>query len=324
VPVQLLTSLDGEIAFDLDPEVAPSAAGPTRISDEVTVDDVALLARAATGMLATYEVRLGGAAAGIRPRLLDTRRQTAERWREEVRSLVESRRFVPLEDADPGGTARARAVVAAAEAWLGTLDGRTVAVATLDRVGRAVVHEVTRRGALVVAVATDRGAVARPDGFAPDELDAARAEHGPSFVHQLALDVHAAREVHELRVDVLVPASAVGVLDHALAPRVQAGVVVPAHLVPCTQRGLDALRAERVAVLPDVVTAGGAVLARTSPPGLTPDERLRRIDREVGERIDAARLAKVDPIRHAALLADTFLSTWVPAEHRHELPVLAP
>jgi glutamate dehydrogenase/leucine dehydrogenase len=129
--------------------------------------------------------------------------------------------------------------------------------------------------------------------------------------------------VHELRVDVLVPASGVGVLDHELAPRVQARVVVPAHLVPCTGRGLDALREAGVAVLPDIVCAGGALLAHQTSPALTPAEALTRVEREVGERITAARMAKVDPVRHATLLADTFLSTWVPADQRPDGPAVS-
>ena len=112
-------------------------------------------------------------------------------------------------------------------------------------------------------------------------------------------------------------------LDADLAGRVQAAVVAPASNVPYTRDGLDVLRRNRVAALPDFVCNGGAVLAYRSSPGLTPDEVLRAVDREIGERIEAAKVAKVDPFRHATLLADTFLTTWVPAEHRPDGPALA-
>ncbi|HEX4901685.1 MAG TPA: hypothetical protein VFV42_02680 [Acidimicrobiales bacterium] len=324
MPLHLLTSLDGEIAFDVDPEVVPVAAGPTRIAEGVTSDDARSLARAATFLLGTFEERRAGAAATIRPRLLDSREQTGQRWCEEVAPLVASERFLPLERSDPDGTARAVGVVAAATAWLGDLEGRTVALGSFDRVARAVAAEAVRRGARVVAVATERGAVARSEGFEPVELEDARSEHGPSLVHHLDLEVHPARDVHELRVDVLVPAMRVGVIDHELAPRIQARVVVPAHLVPCTGRGLDALRAARTTVLPDIVCAGGALLAHQTSPALTPAEALARVEREVGERITAARLAKVDPVRHATMLADTFLTTWLPPEHRPDAAAVAP
>lgn len=347
--VHHLTSVDGEIVFDLDPDVVGTCAGGTRMADDVTVDELALLARAMTYKFAVYEVRLGGAKAGIRPRLLDSREETLQRYRDEIRPLVDAARFLTAADLgtstadfaelddEPGPTifdqvvdgvgfeelVTGRGVVAAAEAWLGSLEGRTVAVEGFGKVGHGVVREVLRRGGRVVAVSTIRGAVARSGGFALDELLDARAEHGDAFVHHLDLDVHPARELHELRVDVLVPGARVGVLDGELAPKVQATLVAPAANVPWTAAGLEALRANGVVTLPDYVCNGGAVLAYQAPRGLTADEVLRRVDREVGERIEAAKLARMDPFRHAAVLAETFLATWIPAEHRPDGPAVA-
>lgn len=324
MPVHALTSLDGEIVADLDPGVAPETAGPTRFAADVAADQLALVARATTYQLATFGARLGGAAAGVRPRLLDTDAETRDRWCVEVAPLARDGRFTPLERADPDGALRGRGVAVAAEAWLGSLEGRTVAVEAFDDVGHAVAREVVRRGGLVVAISTARGAIARSGGFAVDELADARADHGDAFVHQLGLDVHLPRELHELRVDVLVPGAHVGVLDAEVAGRVRAGVVVPGAAVPCTSAALAALRAAGIAVLPDVVTTGGAAVAHLAPPGLTPDEVARRVDREVAERIEAARLARMDPIRHATTLAETFLSTWLPEPHRPDGPAVAP
>lgn len=347
--VHHLRSVDGEIVFDMDPEVVSPAAGGTRMVDDVTVDELALLARAMTYKLAVFEGRTGGAKGGIRPRLLDSRAQTLERYCDEVRPLVQAGTFrtgadlgtttadfAPLEDGTPSvfdevvdgigfeELVTGRGVVAAAEAWLGTLEGRTVALEGFGKVGHGVAREVVRRGGRLVAVSTLRGAVARASGFDVDELVQARAEHGESFVHHLGLDVHLPRELHELRVDVLVPGARVGVLDAELAGRVQAEVVAPAANVPYTVGGLAALRANRVAALPDFVCNGGAVLAYQSSRALTAAEVLRRVDREIGERIDAARMAKMDPIRHAAMLAETFLATWVPADQRPDGPAVAP
>jgi len=247
VHVHHLRSVDGEIVFDLDPDVVAPAAGGTRMVDDVTVEELALLARAMTYKLATFEARIGGAKAGIRPRLLDSRAETIARYCDEVRPLVEGGRF--LTGADLGTTSAdfaalerrsgpgifdhvvdgvgfeelvtGRGVVAAAEAWLGSLEGRTVAVEGFGKVGHGVARDVVRRGGRVVAVSTLRGAVATAAGFDVDELVEARREHGDAFVLHLGLDVHRPRELHELRVDVLVPGARVGVYDEALA---EAGV----------------------------------------------------------------------------------------------------
>lgn len=348
--VHHLTSVDGEIVFDLDPEVVQPAAGGTRLVDDVTVDETALLARAMTYLLATFEIRYGGAAAGVRPRLLDSRAETMQRYGEEILPLVEASRFLTGPDmgtgvadfaglaADPAPTVMdavvdgvgfeelvtGRGVVAAAATWLGGLERRTVAVEGFGTVGHGVAREVVRRGGRVVAVSTLRGAIADAAGFDVDELVEARAEHGEGFVHHLGLDVHLPRELHELPVDVLVPGARTGVLTAALAERVQAKVVCPAAHAPYTGGGLDVLRRAGVVALPDFVCTGGAVLAHHAPPGLTPDVVLGRVEREIGERIESARLAKMDPVRHAAMLADTFLATWIPAELRPDGPVVAP
>ncbi len=348
--VHHLTSVNGEIVFDLDPEVVGVTAGGTRLVDDVTVDEVALLARAMTYKFAVFERRIGGAKAGIRPRLIDTRAETIARYVEEIRPLVEARRF--LTGADLGTTTAdfdalrtdrspsvfdevidgigfeevvtGRGVVAAAVAWLGDLEDRTVAIEGFGKVGHGVARAVVHQGGRVVAVSTARGAIAHAKGFDIDELVEARDEYGEAFVRHLGFEAHPARELHELDVDVLVPGARTGVYDAELAAKVQARVVAPAANVPYTSKGIEALRANGVVTLPDFVCNGGAVLAYQAPRGLPVREVLAMVEREIGDRIEAARLSKVEPFRYATTLADTFLTTWVPAEHRPDGPALAP
>lgn len=349
--VHHLTSVDGEIVFDIDPDVAGTTAGGTRMTDDVTVDEVALLARAMTYKFAVFELRMGGAKAGIRPRLLDTRAETLARYCDEIRPLVEQRRFLTAADlgttnADfaslspglDGGTrvmeeeldgvpfgelVTGRGVVAAASAWLQGLEGRTVAIEGFGSMGGGVARDVVRRGGKVVAVSTLAGAVADGAGLDVAALFEARAEHGDDFVNHLGLELHRPAELHGLPVDVLVPGARTGVYTAELAAEVQARVISPAANVPYTAAGLDVLRRNGVAALPDFVCNGGAVLGYHAPPGLPPHEVLERVDRLIAERIDAARLAKMDPIRHATVLADTFLTTWIPAAHRPDGPATA-
>ena len=349
--VHHLTSVDGEIVFDIDPEVCGTAAGGTRAADDVTVDEVALLARAMTYKFAVFELRMGGAKAGIRPRLLDRHSETMARYCDEIRPLVESGRFrtaadlgtrsedfAPLADVDaPPAVMReviegipfeqlvtGRGVVSAAAAWLGGLDGRTVAIEGFGAVGGGVAREVHRRGGRLVAVSTLHGAVADGAGLDLDALFDARAEHGDRFVQHLGLEVHRPRELHGLAVDVLVPGARTGVYDAELAASVQASVIAPAANAPYTVGGLDVLRRNGVTALADFVCNGGAVLAYTAPRGLSATEVLARVDRLIGERVEDAKVARMDPIRHATTLADTFLSTWIPEEHRPDGPALAP
>ncbi len=349
VHVHHLTSVDGEIVFDIEPEIAGITAGGTRVADGVTVDEVALLARAMTYKFAVFEQRLGGAKAGIRPRLIDTHADAMARYCDEIRPLVEARTFLTGADLGtvtsdfdplrpPGSTSvfdevidgvgfeelvTGRGVLAAADAWLGGLEGRTIALEGFGAVGGGVARDAMRRGARLVAVSTVEGAVADGTGLDVDALFEARAEHGERFVHHLDLEVHRPAELHRLPVDVLIPGARTGVYDAEVASRVRARVIVPAANVPYTEAGLAVLRAAGVTPLPDFVCNGGAVLAYRSPPGLPVHEVLARADRLIAERIADAKVARMDPFAHAVLMAETFLSTWIPTEHRPPGPALA-
>jgi glutamate dehydrogenase/leucine dehydrogenase len=357
VVVHHLSTVDAEIVFDVDPEVVGGCSGGTRVADDVTVEELTLLARAMTYTFAAFEIRVGGGAAGIRPRLLDTHDETMARYRGEIRPLVEAGRFLTTPDlgstaadfvsltmtGDEHGTSRhrvggrtgdraqtalelqalGRGVVAAAEAWAGALEGRTFAIEGFGSAGAAVAAEVRRRGAKVVAVSTSAGAVADGAGLELADLLDARAAHGARFVHHLGLDVHRPRELHGLAVDVLVPGARPGVYTAEVAAGVQAEVISPVAMVPYADGGLDVLRRNRVAALPDFVANAGAELCRRAPGGLTPQEVLGRVDRLVSERVHEARMARMDSLRHATVLADTFLATWLPPEHLPDGPAQA-
>src|SRR3546814_17833254 len=67
VQVHHLRPVDGEIVFDMDPEVVSPPAGGTRMVEDVTVDELALLARAMTSPPAVFAGRLAGPNAALRP-----------------------------------------------------------------------------------------------------------------------------------------------------------------------------------------------------------------------------------------------------------------
>lgn len=347
--VHELTSVDGFIVFDIDHEVVTTSAGGTRVADDVTVDEAALLARAMTYKFAAFEARLGGAKAGIVPRLLDDHADTMRRYCDEIRPMVERREFLTgadlgtsnrdfdaLDD-DPSGVMASsvdgvpfedlvtgHGVVAAARAWLGDLDGATIAIEGFGKVGSGVARAAVAAGATVVGVATLHGAIGVAEGFDLDDLLAARAASGDYFVRTLGLDVRPPQDVFRLPVDIVVPGARTGSLNADVAPRVRARVVAPAANVPYTAAGLDSLRSKGVACLPDFVCNGGAVLGFRSPRGLRPDEVLTRIGRLVSDAVRPAREARLDPFDAAVASAELFLSTWLPPEAMPDGPALAP
>lgn len=320
--VRHLSSVDGELVLDLDAAGAP-ATGPVVLDPDLDVDGTTLHARAATYRAAVFEERVVGVAVGVRPRLIDGPAETLRRLREELDGLDDAARVRPVLPSPETDALTARSVVAAAAAWFGGLDGRSVAIAGYDERRAPIAAEVARRGGRLVGVSSEHGAVADGAGLDPVALEAARSDHGSLFVTELAgLELHRADELPSLAVDVLVTTGGVGSMDAGLAAAVGAAVVVPATGVPYTAAGIDELRRQRIVPLPDVVTTAGPALVAASPAGLTHDEVLGRVDRLVTERIEGARLAKIDPFRYVTTLADTFLTTWVAADERPDAVAL--
>ena len=306
--LQHLTSVDGEIVWDVDPDVVAGARGRVYLREGLTVDDGARLARAATDRAALFEERVVGAAATIRPRLIDTVEETLARFRDEVGELEAADRFHPADEpADP-----APGVVAAIDAWFDGLAGRRVALVGLDDLGLSVADSVVDRGGRVVGVSNRSGAVATSAGLDPRELRSARSAHGDLFITDLGLELHLPDELLGLAVDAILIGGGVGVVDRELAGVIGADVVVPTSDAAYTAGGLDELRRRRVVPLPDLATTAGPMLEASAPGGLTPAERTTRAERLIADRLGGARLSKVDPVRYVETLADTFATTWVP------------
>ena len=294
--LQHLTSVDGEIVWDVDPDVVAGARGRVYLREGLTVDDGARLARAATDRAALFEERVVGAAATIRPRLIDTVEETLARFRDEVGEPVEPR-------IDRRDHTRGR---------IGGLAGRRVALVGLDDLGLSVADSGVDRGGRVVGVSNRSGAVATSAGLDPRELRSARSAHGDLFITDLGLELHLPDELLGLAVDAILIGGGVGVVDRELAGVIGADVVVPTSDAAYTAGGLDELRRRRVVPLPDLATTAGPMLEASAPGGLTPAERTTRAERLIADRIGGARLSKVDPVRYVETLADTFATTWVP------------
>ena len=207
-----LSSVPGFVVFDL-PGVRISAGG-TRLAPDVSVAEVALLARAMTYKFAVLGAQVGGAKAGVRGDPADRAARAAlmARFCAEIAPLAADGRlltgpdmgtteedFAPLRERRAAPEAISAVVdgvpfedlltgygvAVAAEAALDAgsggghrghrgWDGRTVAIEGFGKVGGGVAHEVTRRGGRVVAVSTLAGCVTDPSGLDVELLLALR------------------------------------------------------------------------------------------------------------------------------------------------------
>jgi glutamate dehydrogenase (NAD(P)+) len=315
-----LSSVPGFVVFDM-PGAAMSAGG-TRLAPDVSVAEVALLARAMTYKYGVLGVQVGGAKAGVRgdPSDLVGKADLMARFCAEIRPMADEGRlmtgpdmgtaeedFAPLREnrAVPGaisavvdgvpfedvltGYGVAAAAAAALDALSGLSgggwDGRSVAIEGFGKVGGGVAREVVRRGGRVVAVSTLAGCIVDVSGIDVERLLSLRGLHGDGCVARYGLPVSPTARLFDVDADVVVPGTRPGAISARVAGALAAGVrvIAPAANVPYTAAGAEVLRTRGILALPDFVCNSGAVLGYRSAPDAEPARVLAEVGSRIGE-----------------------------------------
>lgn len=142
------------------------------------------------------------------------------------------------------------------------LAGKRVAVQGFGKVGAHAARALEARGAVVVGVGEQDGAVHAPDGLDVDDLLAHRREAGTILGFPGARDLERPADVLEVDCDILVPAALERQVTAANAPRVRAAVIAEGANGPLDAEADLALREAGRLVLPDVyANAGGVVVS---------------------------------------------------------------
>jgi glutamate dehydrogenase (NAD(P)+) len=343
-----LRSVPGFVVFDLPG--APMSAGGTRLAPDVSIAEVALLARAMTYKYGVVGAQVGGAKLGVRGDPADRAGRAAlmARFCAEIAPLADTGRL--LTGPDMGTTEedfaplrRNRAVPAAisavvdglpfedlmtgygvtvaAEAALGALrgggnrgwDGRSVAIEGFGKVGGGVAREVTRRGGRVVAVSTLAGCLTDPSGLDVERLLALRREHGDACVRHYGRPPVPPEELFTTAgAQVIVPGTRPGMISARTAGALPEGVLViaPAANVPYTAQGADVLRQRGIVALPDFVCNAGGVLGYRAAADATPDQVLAAVGATLTDLVLEVMDHPDGPLAGACERADTFLRGW--------------
>src|SRR5262245_40244250 len=278
VDVLKIDETDAFVVRDLGPDVP--ASGAVRLAPKILQEGAELLARALTYAFASFEQPRSGASAGINTPP-DGRTEAVAAFVAGVRPLVESGALVldpakgveaedlaPLAAVDPrpalyhehGADLRGLGAALCADAALG-LDGQDVVIEGFDAAGSELAKAVSDRGGRIVGINTAKGAVVQPDGLDAALLAQTWSEHGADLVEHLDALKQAGGELWKQPAAVLFCGSKAGVVDHDLAARLEVRAVVPSGPVPVTAKALAALRRDDVVVLPDFISASGALFA---------------------------------------------------------------
>lgn len=268
--------------------------GGTRMRPDLTVAEVASLARVMTWKWAAVDLYQGGAKAGIRfdpasPRKEEALRAFARMLRNEVPSEYVFGLDMGLNEADAailcdelgdrgaatgtpaalGGVAydalgiTGHGVAEAVDAAAGHagLDDKRVVVQGFGAVGHATARRLAELGYRIVAVSTAQGAVHAPDGLDVDELLALKEQFGDALVdHASGTRLDAGAEL-ALDAGILVPAAQQGVLHAGNLDAVRARLVVEGANLPTDAAAQQALAARGVTVVPDFIANAGGIIA---------------------------------------------------------------
>ncbi|UJR84906.1 Glu/Leu/Phe/Val family dehydrogenase [Sandaracinus amylolyticus] len=257
----------------------PSGGG-VRMTTDVTVAEIARLARAMTFKYALLSMPVGGAKAGIRFDPSDPARADVVRaFLEAAKPLIDAGVFVP--GADMGTTASdfassgdphldeqltgygvVAAAKSAAELAGRSLEGARVAIEGFGKVGTAAARFFVREGAEIVAVSTVRAAITAKDGLDVERLAALREEHGDAGLERApGVQVLPREALFTVPCDVLVPGARPDAIHAGNVDDVEASIIVPGSNAPYAPGTLESLDARGVIAIPDFVANAGGVLA---------------------------------------------------------------
>lgn len=281
----------------IDNTARGSGKGGVRMSPDVSVDEIARLARVMTWKWAAVDLFHGGAKAGIAS---DPNGDDKERvLRAFARKLADQIPSQYVAGLDMGLTERDAAIIQdelgdrgaavgvpeelggvpydklgvtghgvaeSADAALLRIGrssaGARVAIQGFGAVGAAAARRLHDLGAQVVALSTAEGAVHHPGGLDVPKWLSLRAEHGDSCV-EAAPPQHRIAAGAELLVDcdVLIPSAKQDVIDAALAPDIKAQLIIEGANLPTTPAARQVLAGHGVTVVPDFIANAGGVIA---------------------------------------------------------------
>jgi glutamate dehydrogenase (NAD(P)+) len=271
--------------------------GGTRMSNTLSVTEVARLARTMTWKWAAVDLFYGGAKAGILgdPNAADKEailRSFARALQNEVPreyvlgldmglserdaaifndelgdrgaavGLPEILGGVPYDELGVTGFGVAEAADAAVTSLGASIEDKRVAIQGFGAVGVAATRRLHEMGACVVAVATSLGTVYEPSGIDVPLMIQLQAEKGDTCVNACGSQPLPSESILRLDADVLVAAAREDVIDESVARDVRAQFIVEGANMPTTAQARVILMRRGITVVPDfIANSGGAVAA---------------------------------------------------------------
>lgn len=283
--------LEGYLVID-NTRLGPGKGG-IRMTPDVSVGEVAELARAMSLKNALAELPFGGAKGGIVWNHSDNKQELFKAFIAEIRHLMPER-YIAASDINTGETEMewlvdvtedpttttskpvhlggmdhktastgygvAVAARSAGETCGIDLNGASVAIDGYGTVGSWAARYLQEGGAQVVATSSRHGAIYNPQGLDLATLNDLKSRGGKTTAYKDAeLITH--DEMLELEVDILVTASISDVIHDHNHHNVRAGLIVEGSNLPMSYEIEELLHERGITIVPDIVANAGGVIA---------------------------------------------------------------
>ncbi len=280
---------EGWLVFDTTFE--NSAVGGLRIADDITMEEVAALAREMTLKYSFIGLPRGGAKAGLRMPSSASPEQKSQLLAEfgrRIGPLVRKGLWHPWMDLNCSakdleaffsGVGWGRApttdsalftAISAREAIEACRDSGAiqakrirVAVEGFGNVATWLARKLPAEHYVIVAISTSKGAIIRSDGFSADELARKKKIYGDDLVYHLEGDVANLDDLFAADVDILVPAARTWSISDRICQRIRASFIVPAANAPYGTGVVANLESRGIVCLPGFVVNCGGVYGST-------------------------------------------------------------
>lgn len=162
-----------------------------------------------------------------------------------------------------------------------SLKDASVAIDGFGNVGSFLAEYLAEYGARIVAVSDSQGCIYNPDGLNYKKLVEAKSKTR-SVVNYAPGKVLSSKELFELPVDMLVPASIPDVINEKNVDKVKAKVIVEAANIPVTLENEKRLHKKGILVVPDfIANAGGVISSYSEYIGENPRNMFKMVETKI-------------------------------------------
>jgi len=300
----------------IDSTIDGKSSGGIRMSTEVTLTEIAALAKNMTLKCGFLGIPVGGAKAGIHVNGLLSKVEKRSVFTEFGKHIG---RFIKCGYYSPGtdmGTTnkdvdlllnaalgeikhRKHAPTHVYTSWTMLVSAKealnilglelkesTVAIEGFGKVGSSAAHVFSKNGAKIVGVSTIQGAIYNPKGLDVEKLLEIKKEHGDDLVnHYKGANKKTNDELKKMPIDILLPCAGSWTINSTNAYEVRSKIVCPGANIPITEKAEDILFKRDIIVIPDFVSNSGGRLGAFIGSMLSERGKWDIIEREFGRRV---------------------------------------